>query len=137
MDACVVCGISDPRWLTWMHIHPEDLHLSPNRDPLRVFRGCWLHSHGAYAHYQLPTEWLLEAERIWIEEPEHRPQPDPRDIELMQRESLGCEWARKRVVAPGPLLARMGVIETTPMPTGDRPRRVVATPPLLARIELE
>jgi hypothetical protein len=127
-EACIHCGIFEPDWLTWVHIHSEDLHLSPDGDERRVFRGCWNLHFGCYGRYRVPGEYLLELERIWNEEPEHRPQPHPRDIELMQRVSLGCEWAPKRVVVPGPLLARMGVIETTSMPTGDRPRRVAPTP---------
>jgi hypothetical protein len=77
-----------------------------NQDPHRVFCTCWIHHHGFYAHYQLTTEELLEAERVWIEAPNRRPQPHPRDIELMQRESLGCEWTGKRWEPP-PLLTRM------------------------------
>jgi hypothetical protein len=80
---CVGCGLPPP-WLNFAHIHEQDLHLSDG-DPCRVFRLCWNHHHGAYAYYQISTRELLECERIWIEEPEHRPQPHPRDNELVQR----------------------------------------------------
>jgi hypothetical protein len=89
--------------VAFAHIHPDDLDLSPNRDPRRVFATCWHHHHGCYAHFLISTEELLEAERIWIEEPEHRPTPHPRDVALMRRVSLGCERTGKRF----PLLQRM------------------------------
>lgn len=102
-EACIWCGIWHPGWLTWAHIHKEDLLLSPDRLPHRVFRLCWLHSHGAYGHYQLTTAELRAAEEIWINNPSGRPQPDPRDIALMQRVSPGVEWSPRWL----PLLARM------------------------------
>jgi len=109
-EACVVCGISDPGCLTYMHIHEEDVRSSPDRspdqDPRRVIRGCYNHHFGVYGRYRVSTEFLLERERIWIEEPSRRPQPHPRDIELTQRESLGCEWTGGRWEQL-PLLARM------------------------------
>jgi hypothetical protein len=105
-EACIWCGISHPRWLTWAHIHKEDLLLSPDQDWRRVFRLCWRESHGAYAHYQLTTKELLAAEEVWINNPSKRPQPHQRDIELMQREILGCEWTGGLWELP-PLLARM------------------------------
>jgi hypothetical protein len=76
---CIYCGL--PNWLTFAHIHREDLHLSGG-DPTRVFCLCWNHHNGAYRQYRILTEELLEYERIWIEEPARRPQPPSRDDEL-------------------------------------------------------
>jgi hypothetical protein len=84
-----------PDWLTFAHIHKEDLHLSDG-DPTRVFRLCWNHHNGSYRQYRISTEELLECERVWIEEPARRPQPPPRDVELLQRPQLGCEWTGGR-----------------------------------------
>jgi hypothetical protein len=86
---CIYCGLPD--WLTFAHIHKEDLHLSDG-DPKRVFRLCWSHHHGAYRQYRISTKELFECERVWIEEPAHRPEPHPRDVELLQRPQLGDEW---------------------------------------------
>jgi hypothetical protein len=106
---CIYCGMPILRpqgFYRSREIHEEDLHLTLNRDPRRVFATCWRHHHGCYAHYLISTEELLEAERIWVEESEHRPKPHPRDIALMQRHSLNCEWTGKRFEPP-PLLRCM------------------------------
>jgi hypothetical protein len=100
---CIFCGLPD--WLTFAHIHPEDLLLSDG-DPTRVFRLCWNHHPGAYRQYRISTEQLLEYERIWIEDPARRPQPPSRDDELLQRPRLGCEWTVGKYPIPD-LLQRM------------------------------
>jgi hypothetical protein len=101
---CIVCGLPNVRGvLTFAHIHDEDLHLSPGRNPDGVFCLCWNHHHAVYDQHRISTAELIEREQIWIEHPERRPSPHPRDIEFMQRPSSGCVWTenrrRQRVVA--------------------------------------
>jgi hypothetical protein len=46
---CIVCGIPDLTGvLTFAHIHIQDLTLSPDGNPSRVFRLCWHQHHGCY-----------------------------------------------------------------------------------------
>ena len=63
--------------------------LAPEGDRRRVFRLCWQHHHGGYDQGYLTTSDLLEAEKLWITEPENRLQPHPRDIALMRRVATG------------------------------------------------
>ena len=113
-DHCIVCGIPDRRSvLAFAHIHSDDLHLSPCKDPTRVFRLCWHHHHGCYDQSYISTEELLKAEAVWIEN-ENRPKPHPRDIEMMRRVGAGevlrkCYWNEPKrtlraVFEPGPCL---------------------------------
>jgi hypothetical protein len=65
---CIVCGLpASPGLLTFAHINMRDLHLSPRRDPTRVFCLCWNHHHGCYDQGYISTMELLEAELVWIE----------------------------------------------------------------------
>ena len=144
-EACIWCGISHPRWLTWAHIHKEDLLLSPDQDWRRVFRLCWRESHGAYAHYQLTTKELLAAEEVWINNPSKRPQTAParhradatRDPRLrMDRRAVGATAA---VGAHAPRLKRaVGELRMTiPLPPISAPQRIdiQSTQPALLRID--
>jgi hypothetical protein len=95
-DACIWCGMPDVGGtLTWAHIHPKDRALASEGDLARVFRLCWQHHHGAYDQGYISTAELIAAEDRWIAG--SRPQPHPRDIELMRRVAGGsiqrdCRW---------------------------------------------
>jgi hypothetical protein len=101
-DHCIVCGMPAlPGVTAFAHIHMRDLHLSPCRDPTRVFCLCWHHHHGCYDQGYISTLELLRAEETWIEN-RRRPKPHQRDIAMMKRINDGdivrrCAWTEKRL----------------------------------------
>ena len=121
-DNCIVCGMpAFPGVVAFAHIHMRDLDWSPLKDPTRVFCLCWHHHHGCYDQGYISTKELLEAEMVWIEN-KRRPEPHPRDAELIWRVQSGkvtriCVWTNKREERlptfepnrPGPLDIRRSV----------------------------
>lgn len=101
-ENCIICGIPEvPGVVAFAHIHMRDLHLSPMRDPTRVFCLCWLHHHGFYDQGYISTMQLLEAEATWVEN-RRRPRPHSRDLALIRRIQAGelkrdCAWTKSRV----------------------------------------